>query len=73
MADYIPVVRVGILDRNGKEARFTISIFGLPYSHFMQVPGGGNEIREALKLQGCEGYMSTPFFIDRVYDGELRP
>lgn len=38
--EYIPVIRAGILTPNGEPARFSISIFGLPDSHFMQIPWG---------------------------------
>jgi hypothetical protein len=63
----IDVVEVGIFTPDGQPAPFVLTFFGVDYSEFMQSPGGGGKIREALERRGLHGYMSSPFHIRRVY------
>lgn len=76
------VVRVGILTPDAQEARFTVSIFGIPTKNFFESPGGGTPIREALLEQreystGISleevGYRSSMFMIQEVHSNELCP
>lgn len=74
MAINTNVVSVKILTPDATEARFSLSIFGLPTRHFYTSPGGGNEIRLALKrANGLDGYISSPFLVRQVYEEELKP
>lgn len=75
MAQYIPVVSCLILTSEAEPARFSISIFGLPKSHFLTIPGGSDEIKEALKLQrlSTDDYQGTLWGIKEVPSTQLQP
>ena len=73
MAINTTVISASILTPDNEPARFTVSVFGIPTSHFFTTPGGGNEIRLALKRSKLEGYYSSPFLIRELYEGELKP
>ena len=69
------VMEVGIFNPDMSPARFTLSIFGLPKQHFNTVPGGGNEIMDALRTQGLRelGYSTSMFMTRKLHDKELQP
>lgn len=67
------VMKVAVLTPDGQVANFSLSIIGLPEKHFYEVPGGGDEIREAFKLEGLEGHSASVFFIKKVSENSLRP
>lgn len=75
------VVSFALMDADVQPARFTISIFGIPYSKFMVSPGGGNILYEALSDHRGDGnisllemgYRGSPFMVRDVPERELAP
>ena len=59
----LPIVDVYLLDADANPAPFHLTFYGIPYSEFMIVPGGGERIRVALERRGLVGYSSSPFHV----------
>jgi hypothetical protein len=65
---HVPVVEVRLMDmETGETAPFCLTFYGVPFTEFMKVPGGGAMIWAALARRGFgDRYTSSPFHIREV-------